>query len=365
MTTTNDMAAGRTAGAIDTGVHPVLATAADASAILGGGPLILAEAQLPDLPVLARCGALLVRVQMFPDRVVLRTGLTGQGTTPLQPLDRPPAGVLAMIARNPGALRRLPDWWAQAGLPRPNLVVADGALAALPLLLRAALAEAVEAKARLARAEPQAGAPDSAEGAALPGETPRPHRIRIEVAEPIAAPEPPPPPEPLPAPVAPAAPPPPPIAAPPVFLTGPARFETLARDATEAGHGWAILDFRLTGLQRGDAVWREVKMKLGIAGPNVTLEFRRRADWPQVFDAWPGRESDAYGDKFTIVAAPDRAYGLESVAPGRDAALIAALSEVLERAVAGVAPPGDPSGFAAAARRMAACLAGAAPATGA
>ena len=136
-------------------------------------------------------------------------------------------------------------------------------------------------------------------------------------------------------------------------LDGKAHYAAAVLDARQSGTGWALLDLRLRGLSFRGERWREVKFKFGVSGENATLEFRRAPSWPRAFEAWPGTDSDAFGDKFVLVMKPDAVDRLERVAPGRDAALIAALAAVMPRLVAEVAGEGDDEGCAAAAERLA------------
>ncbi len=141
--------------------------------------------------------------------------------------------------------------------------------------------------------------------------------------------------------------------------TDAARFATARLDGCEAGENWAILDLRIEGLARGKDAWADVKMKFGITGTDMLLEFRRRPEWPRIFETWPGTETDAYGDKFTLFSDAGRIGGIERIAPGRDTALVGAVAEVLAAVVNMIAPAQDQWRFAEAAQRMAARLAAA------
>ncbi len=127
-------------------------------------------------------------------------------------------------------------------------------------------------------------------------------------------------------------------------------------DGRQAGPGWELLDLRLMGLAGGGERWEEIKLKFGLAGEDVTVEFRRAPGWPRAFEHWPGEETDAYGDKFVLVVGEERIWGLDRVAPGRDRALIETLAARMPAIVAMATAGADPGRFAEAARRLAARL---------
>lgn len=495
----------------------VLAPQSDLAVLAAGGPLVIAAATLSDLPALTVPGVGLVRLLWTGDQAVLRLSVPA-GRDNLVPLRHPPAGVLALVGEREDALRPLLPFWESAGVPAPPLVVAPGGLAALPALLRLALAEAAAATRRLAeehlalaalREEAEAlrsaaaamaaalperptameeavvlrppapdtaplrlaaggpshvlsagvaaaglgavalhvaaagqaalrlrlqeaesgrvlaawrvpaaalragwlrldlplvaeakgtaqlelaaaegpgevllstaadGGPAFALGRRPPGLRPLPAAFLEEVAPPPPLrpePLPPPPPvihaapppaasplaqplptaaAPLPQPGAPPAAAPPPAAwTSPPSQTGP----TVVLDGRQAGPGWELLDLRLMGLAGGGERWEEIKLKFGLAGEDVTLEFRRAPGWPRAFEHWPGEETDAYGDKFVLVVGEERIWGLDRVAPGRDRALIETLAAQMPTIVATATAGADPGRFAEAARRLAARL---------
>lgn len=480
----------------------VLAPRQDLPALFAGGPLVLADALLPDPAALAVAGLLACRVEPGAGRAVLRLSPPAADED-LVPLEHPPAGVLALIGREAPPLRPLAAWCAAAGGDPPVLIVAEGALAALPALLERVLAEAAglarraaslelllaelraeaealrEGAAAMAAALPEAPAaspsarlfdpPDASRpplrlgavertlgiptggvasvalhlagpagaglsvaltgaesgrvlgawrvpAAAMPGgwlrlDLPAPEAARGEtlalslaalppgevlisaaasggpalavgVAQPGVrpmppafldagatgsgappAPEPPRPAEvvatlpepaaPVPLPPPPGPPPGPPPAPAPLFVppSAPAP-RAVALDGRQQGEGWELLDLRVTGLTLGAETWREVKVKFGLAGEDVTLEFRRAPGWPVAFETWPGDEKDAHGDKFVIVLGEERLWGLDRVAPGRDRALVTALAAAMPGLVAQVLEGADPGRFAEAAARL-------------
>jgi hypothetical protein len=503
----------------------VLAPRQDLPAIFSGGPLVLADALLPDPAALAVAGLVACRVEPGAGSAVLRLSPPAADEE-LVTLEHPPVGVLAVIGREAPPLRPLVAWCAAAGGEPPTLVLAEGALAALPALLELALAEAARQARQAAsrelllaelRAEAQAlresaaaraasrpaapaaapsarlldppdpsrpplrlgaasltlgiptggvaavalhlpgpagaglsvaltaaesgrvlaawrvpaaampggwlrldlpapeagrgetlalslaalppgevlvsaaasGGPALAIGTAQPGLRPMPAAFLAEPPRPEppeAAPLPPRPPEmaaALPAPAAPVAlpepsagpapalpeaaaplpepsgkalppaaalPPPAPLLAPPPPEAAPRR---VTLDGRQQGDGWELLDLRVTGLAFGAETWREIKVKFGLSGEDVTLEFRRAPGWPACFDTWPGGETDAHGEKFVIVLGEERLWGLDRIAPGRDRALVTALAAAMPGLVAEVLEGADPGRFAEAAARLA------------
>lgn len=209
------------------------------------------------------------------------------------------------------------------------------------------------------------GGPALAVGAAQPGVRPMPAAFLDSAAPPpvLPAPEPPRPTEvaaalPAPAPAAPVplpAPPGPPPAYTPLLVPPPppAAPRRVALDGRQQGEGWELLDLRVSGLSLGAETWREIKLKFGLSGEDVTLEFRRAPGWPASFEAWPGGEADAHGDKFVIVLGEERLWGLDRIAPGRDRALVTALAAAMLGLVAEVLEGVDPGRFAEAAARLA------------
>ncbi len=127
----------------------VLAPQSDLAVLAAGGPLVIAAATLPDLAALAVPGVGLVRLLWTGEQAVLRLSVPAAEER-LVPLHHPPAGVLALVGRTEDELRPLLPFWEGAGVPAPPIVVAAGGLAALPALLRLALAEAAAATRRLA-----------------------------------------------------------------------------------------------------------------------------------------------------------------------------------------------------------------------
>jgi hypothetical protein len=88
------------------------------------------------------------------------------------------------------------------------------------------------------------------------------------------------------------------------------------------------LDVLLMGLVAPAGLWRQVRLKLFDRRGVVGLEFREARGWPQMFDAWPGRQIDQYGP-FWRLESEATAEHLAAVQTSHDRALIAALMEIL------------------------------------
>jgi Family of unknown function (DUF6212) len=136
--------------------------AEDLAAVFGAGPVIILDATLPDCLPLYGLGARVLRLQAVPDGLLLRpAGATANVLTvgPRRPprlLSQVPGDVLAVITREQATARRLIAWWQAVGGERcsvPPVVVAESGLAALPVLLRHALAEVSDLTARCVELE--------------------------------------------------------------------------------------------------------------------------------------------------------------------------------------------------------------------
>lgn len=130
----------------------VLAPHAVLPAIFGGGPLVLVDALLPDPAALAVAGLVACRVEPGAAQVVLRLS-AASAEEELVPLPHPPAGLLAVIGREAPPLRPLLAWCEAAGGEAPPLILAEGALAALPALLEIVLADGARHAERAASLE--------------------------------------------------------------------------------------------------------------------------------------------------------------------------------------------------------------------
>jgi hypothetical protein len=92
------------------------------------------------------------------------------------------------------------------------------------------------------------------------------------------------------------------------------------------------LDLMVSDLSSRQEMWPEVRFKLstgGKAGPGI--EIRRGPGWPEVFETWPGTESDAQGPFFSF--GPGDMAKLAPPRNTRDGRLVAALIELLPKLV--------------------------------
>jgi hypothetical protein len=88
----------------------------------------------------------------------------------------------------------------------------------------------------------------------------------------------------------------------------------------------------MAALRTARQEWAPVRLKFAVEEGEPRLEFRLAAGWPAMFEEWLGRQSDRFGP-FLRVFQSDIQEFLELVSDERDAALIAALLEILPRAV--------------------------------
>jgi hypothetical protein len=98
--------------------------------------------------------------------------------------------------------------------------------------------------------------------------------------------------------------------------------EVAVNQIFDNGQGYAHIDLSVFGLMVNGRSWPEFRFKIARDGGRVTVEFRRLADWPAVFDPWPGIAADEHGDYLRI--APDEVeefLAMLSNRPERDALL--------------------------------------------
>jgi hypothetical protein len=120
-----------------------------------------------------------------------------------------------------------------------------------------------------------------------------------------------------------------------------------------------LVDLRLVGFRHPGGLLPEAKFKLIVTDGTTMLEFRRGPGWPEMFRAWPGRRSDAFGPLFQMTAWAERSIGLGPVRDPVDRAFLEALLRSLAWIIRS-AGPGLPGGseasefLAAAAARFAA-----------
>lgn len=93
------------------------------------------------------------------------------------------------------------------------------------------------------------------------------------------------------------------------------------------------LDVMVLGLSSGPHRWRELRFRLHSDGKHgASIEIRQSRAWPQVFETWPGSQSDLQGPVFNF-GAEDMAR-LAARRISRDGQLVSALLELLPALVA-------------------------------
>lgn len=128
------------------------------------------------------------------------------------------------------------------------------------------------------------------------------------------------------------------------FVPAGAQYEELRLNGHENHGNYRHLELGMAALRVGSREWAPVRLKFAVEEGEPRLEFRLAAGWPAMFEEWLGRQSDRFGP-FLRVFQSDIQEFLELVSDERDAALMAALLEILPRAVeegcqqAGVAAP--------------------------
>lgn|GEM_PF-2323945 len=128
--------------------------AEDAEASLQGGPLVLLDTLVPETVPLFGLGAEILRLQVTGEGFVLRPARPGGGASRRTELmAEAAADVLAAVVRDQATAKRLARWWDEAAAPAPPIVVAESGAAALPALLRHALAEVMALSRRCAELE--------------------------------------------------------------------------------------------------------------------------------------------------------------------------------------------------------------------
>ncbi len=123
-----------------------------------------------------------------------------------------------------------------------------------------------------------------------------------------------------------------------------------------ADGGYRHLDMTLDQVRLGGTAWPVMRFKLALNGAAPQLEFRLRADWPVLFQQWPGDVVDQHGPVYLMPE--DRLLAmLDGMRSARDAQAVRALVQLLPGVVRGLPrEAGDPAPWLEAARRLAAVL---------
>ncbi|WP_043836788.1 DUF6212 domain-containing protein [Muricoccus aerilatus] len=111
-----------------------------------------------------------------------------------------------------------------------------------------------------------------------------------------------------------------------------ARYAELRLSDYENAGAYRHLELDMASLRAGRREWAPVRLKFAVEEGEPRLEFRLAAGWPAMFEEWLGRQSDRFGP-FLRVFQSDIQEFLELVSDERDAALMAALLDILPRAV--------------------------------
>ncbi|WP_419897280.1 DUF6212 domain-containing protein [Roseomonas sp. USHLN139] len=124
----------------------------DLAALAGGGPGLVLPAGLPQAETLRLAGLVLWWAAPLPGNGIWLRRDGGPATVPddLVPLDLPPAGMLAVVARDAGRLDEWGGWWRAQEQEPPRLIRADSAAEAWPDLAEALLAALAAASDRAA-----------------------------------------------------------------------------------------------------------------------------------------------------------------------------------------------------------------------
>jgi hypothetical protein len=125
--------------------------------------------------------------------------------------------------------------------------------------------------------------------------------------------------------------------------------------------GYQHLDIGLEAMRLGGFAWPRLRFKFALNGDDPVLEFRSRPDWPQMFEAWPGRQADEYGPVLRL-RRDDLAGAFPARLRGeRDRWMLLALIRLLPTVVAtaareAVSDPADYEYWLDMARRLAGAL---------
>jgi hypothetical protein len=112
------------------------------------------------------------------------------------------------------------------------------------------------------------------------------------------------------------------------------RFEAIKVTNYSETEKFALFEIALDRVIFGDRVENGVKFKASISQGRLSLEFRQGKNWPSIFQQWPGRERDRFGDVFRIAHSDAGLAVAGSLATDADRDLLAALCLLMPTIVA-------------------------------
>lgn len=110
-------------------------------------------------------------------------------------------------------------------------------------------------------------------------------------------------------------------------------FDDVIVDESFDSEHYHHLDFSLRNLTDGTTVWDHVKFKLYEQMGRYGLEFRAASDWPAVFQNWPSKEKDEFGQIYKICSPEELADAALRLPEHTDRRFILALAAVLPNIV--------------------------------
>ncbi len=112
------------------------------------------------------------------------------------------------------------------------------------------------------------------------------------------------------------------------------RFKSLKATNYSEAEKYALFEVTIDGLAFGRRAGRPAKFKISKANGRLSIEFRQGQNWPKIFQEWPGRERDRFGDVFRVAHAGERLAIAGMLAPGPDNEVLAALSSLMPAIIA-------------------------------
>ncbi|HEY1836992.1 MAG TPA: DUF6212 domain-containing protein [Rhizomicrobium sp.] len=93
---------------------------------------------------------------------------------------------------------------------------------------------------------------------------------------------------------------------------------------------YAWLQITVDGLSFNGRIEDKLKFKVGLVdGGRISLEFRQGQNWPRIFEQWPGRRQDRFGEMFRVTRNGDELSIAGSLATEADKNLLAAVCSLL------------------------------------